>query len=526
MMEEQSPFAGEISPDDKHDATMPPGFTIAMNNAEQPTNQGDLTGFQAFMPQEFFETDLEKQIMNKLALYDEHKVPPDIEESWLHAECNKVGKPITECTVSEIKICPCCYNIENEQYSVCTSTNEIMSMGPVIPMFFHLNKYLMILAFIICIGTGISEYYIVIGNCAVEPKTKCGATLATLIDAGNRPKTYIQASLIPILMFIVIVAFLIFHRTQRNLRQEIDQNSISPADYSAMLYEIGPAEQSREYIESYIGQLLFHNDLPPIQIKKISIGKFEGNLDRIQGIIESTRGSIEALKKAAKIKGVTEQIKEKIERKIMAQDDRLKHYKKKLEIYRLKVDKEEVLKYNSIAFVSFNTQAQAECVFQLETQKMKFRWILYKIFPCFLKKRGHYIQQAPEPDDIKWKFIGYSSFQRFWSIFVSYLMTIILILLSFGIQVHLRILQSSIAPSSGGSASTARKASVLVHVVQWISAVLVAVMNSVIVMLALRLSKYERHLSHSMFVLHHSRKLIVLQFVNSAAIAVCLTLLP
>lgn len=524
-MESESPNDNPTNRDNQ-EGSLPPGFTLALASGFSPaTLASGITG-NNLLPPSFFETDLEKEIMNKLIFYDEYKAPPNLEEAWLHAECNKVGKPITQSTISQIKICPCCYNIENEQYGICVSTSEIISMGPVIPMFFHLIKFLMMLTTFFCLGSIISLYYVVIGNCAVEPSAKCGATLATVIDVGNRRKGYMIAALVPSLMAITIVAFILFHLNHLKLREEVDENSLSPSDYSAMVYEIGPEQESRDYLESYIANLLFNNDLPPVQIKKISIGKFEGNIDRVQNAIEGTQSAIDALKKASEIKELTERTKEKIKKKIGALNNRQKSQQVKLENYRRLHTSKSKYKDNSIAFISFNTQAQAECVFQLETRRMQLRWILYKLFPCCFRKRGHYIKQAPEPDDIKWKFIGYTSYQRFWSVVLSYFVTLLLVACSFGIQVGLRMLQSTILPSQHDKASTAHSATVYVHLVQWLSAALVAVMNSLIVMLSLRLSKYERHLSYSMFELHHCRKLIILQFVNSAGIAVGLTFLP
>lgn len=509
------------------DAPLPPGFILAFSamNNKANLNQG-LPVDESLLPSNFFQTDVEKEIMNKLMFYDENKTPPNLEEAFLHAECCKVGQPITEMNVSKIKICPCCYNIENLEYPLCTSTKDITSLGPVIPMFFNLYKFLMLLTLFYCIGTFFSEWNILRGNCNLNLKN-CDYNLRKFIDIEKRERTYIQVSIVPVLLGITLVSFLLLYYFQSHLRERVDAKSLSPSDYTAMLYEIGPDEENRAYIENYIYELLFYHDFPPVQIKSICIGKFEGNLSRIQADIDSIKLTIEALNKAATIPSITESAEKKIKKKLEAQEKKLKSFEEKYTNYSKRLENEPSLKYNSIAFVSFNTQAQADCVFQLETQKMKFRFYLSKIFPCFVKKKVHYIQQSPEPEDIKWKFIGYTSTQRFLSILYSYLVTLLLVLVSFGIQVGLRFLQYQLIRGSGDDMKgKSTFYSVWVQCVQWVSSVLVAVMNGLIITLSLKLSRSERHLSHSMFTLSHTKKLIFLQFINSAGVPIGLMFLP
>ena len=215
-------------------------------------------------------------------------------------------------------------------------------------------------------------------------------------------------------------------------------------------------------------------------------------------------------------------IQTKINKKVEAQENLKGHYEEKLKKYRQKMAKESFLKENSIAFVSFKTQAQAECVFMLETQRMKIRWLFAKFFPCFCQRKGHYIHQAPEPDDVKWKFIGYSAAQRTWSILVSYIGTLFVVGAAFAIQLWLRY----ITTNKVNQESDDIMVNLSIHALQWASALLVTVVNGLIVKLAFSLSSYEKHLSYSMFTLSHTRKLIFTQFVNSAGVPVALIFLP
>jgi hypothetical protein len=402
---------------------------------------------------------------------------------------------------------------------MCTPTEMLTSCGPVIPMFFDLSKFLILLTFIYSAFAVVYEIYIYRGNCNSDPKL-CRISLVSLIDIDNREDNWIIISIIPSVMVVSIVAFVCLHYRQSNLREAIDAAVVSPADYSALIFEVKEEQQSVAYIEQHLTNLLFSSDLPPVQIAKVNFGKFEGNLRRIETDIQHVKLTLEALQLAASSPSISDAIKDKLCKKVNAQMDRLKYLEDKLERYRNILDKEKSLSDNSVAFVSFKTQAQADCVFLLETRRMKMWHFFSKFLPCFCKNRGHYIKQAPEPDDIKWKFIGYTEGQRTCSILVSYVVTLILVGGAFAIQLWLRIVTTRKTNDPQGSSSWS------IYLLQWLSAFLVTIVNTLIVRLAYSLSSYEKHLSYSMFMLSHTRKLIFTQFINSAGVPVALIFLP
>ena len=133
--------------------------------------------------------------------------------------------------------------------------------------------------------------------------------------------------------------------------------------------------------------------------------------------------------------------------------------------------------------------------------------------------------QASEPDDIKWKFIGYSAFHRMFTYFVSGLATFLVLITSFVIQIGIQILKTNQIESLEGKPPSLSK-TIAIRAISVSSGVFVSISNLLLVTFSMKMSRYEKHLSHSTFMLSHTRKLVMLQFINSGLIAVVMTYLP
>jgi hypothetical protein len=160
-----------------------------------------------------------------------------------------------------------------------------------------------------------------------------------------------------------------------------------------------------------------------------------------------------------------------------------------------------------------------------DTNRRFFTWLFSKFRKCMKAKRVHLIQQAPEPDDVKWKFIGHSPFSRGLSILYSVLVMSLAVAASFGIQIGIRIIQKK-QINKYLVDSHLWTTNMIVQGIQLCSSMMVSLLNVVIVTVSIKMSKYEKHLSHSMFNLSHTRKLVFIQFINTAGIALGLSYLP
>ncbi len=233
--------------------------------------------------------------------------------------------------------------------------------------------------------------------------------------------------------------------------------------------------------------------------------------------LEKHMASNEQSLKKDRLADQRQRLNEMLERKRMIET--------KKEYYKLIIEKNEDFKHNSVAFVSFECQSQMKAVSACDTNLRTFAWVVSKAMPCLFKRKIHLVVQAPEPDDIKWKFIGYSLLRRSLSFFVSFTVMLVVLSLSFFAQMSIQILKNKQLQSLAKENPTTWRI-VLGRVIGISSGVFVSVSNILLVTLSMKLSRYEKHLSHSMFILSHTKKLVLLQFINSACIAVALTYLP
>ncbi len=243
--------------------------------------------------------------------------------------------------------------------------------------------------------------------------------------------------------------------------------------------------------------------------------------------IEYVGGTIVSLR-SHKIKNASSldhKLKQGIDSKILALEENLKDLQKTRSDFEETIRKNPGLSRNSVAFVTVKTQNQAAVLMDFDTNRRFITWIFSKFRSCMKHKRVHLIQQAPEPDDVIWNHIGYSPFRRGLSILNSVFVMSLAVGVSFGIQIGIRVLQKKQMDRFLVDQHL-WTTSMIVQGIQICSSMLVSVLNVVIVTVSIKMSRYEKHLSHSMFSLSHTRKLVLLQFVNTAGIALGLTYLP
>jgi hypothetical protein len=483
---------------------------------------------------EFFASKLERDILRDIENYDINKIPPSMEKAELHADCCKFGQPTQNLEMEKVRFCPCCCNIETMPFDTFVSTEDLDCFGPVIPLFFQFSKFLILLTFILSLFAAVGQYYIIKANCSpgVNPIYCQKNTLMVVIYSnrdlsGNFAYYQVASYMLAAITVLTFLCFGMFHKRAIKLKEKIDKGMITASDYTIMMYDIAPENESKEYIQNYIAMLLYANGAPPVEIQKINIGKFEGNLDRVDHEIEYVQGTIMSLRahKLKNIKMLNWKLKEGIDTKILALEENLKDLKQKRAAYEKTIESDPDLSRNSVAFVTVKTQNQAAVLMDFDTNRRFITWLFSKFRACMKTKRVHLIHQAPEPDDVKWKFIGHSPFSRGISILNSVLVMSLAIGISLGIQVAIRIIQKKQINKLLVN-SHLWTTNMIVQGIQLGSSMMVSVLNIVIVSISVKMSRYEKHLSHSMFNLSHTRKLVFLQFINTAGIALSLTYLP
>ena len=469
------------------------------------------------------ESQQEQDLLEKVLKFDENAMPPKLDLAMIHYKCNKFGQEKISFDVETFNFCACCGSMEQAEYQLSDPTDTFDFYGPTIPLFFHLAKMLSLLSLIY----GLAGLYVQVNIYKENDRLRPDLALMDKIfntNAMNKDTYYSKAAnfLFPCLWIFTVVYYFFIHDKQTQLAEKIKKKRPTASDYTIMIHNIEPHEQNYGYILGLIQKRIFLNsigDSAKIEIERIIYGKFEGNLIRHEIKIRKNMVAVEALQ--AKLNSeVDPKLRTSFETKLKAAvkllDDYQKSYDKYKKIYETDQDKNKF----SIAFVTLSNPSQARLINPVTTQT----YVLSKMFPCFYREKVHIILPAHEPDDIKWKFIGYSPFDTFWSVVCSYTWYTLTVLVSFVFQLTIKLLQSWWSGSfTPGITSNVRVQSVLN--LPFISSFAVNILNFLVILITSKLTRSERHLSNSDMILSHARKLIWLQFLNSAGFPVALWIL-
>ena len=463
--------------------------------------------------------------------FDEFKMPPSLDVALKHRSCNLFGKEETIFDASSHVFCPCCESSKQEQYPINTPTNKLNFYGPVIPLFFQLSKFLIIMTvFYSLIGIYV-ELYIVGANCTqlnADNSLKwvgCPIALSTLIDTKERDKRNsffnVASYITPMLWLLSITMFVIYHTMEKSLETTLKKKCLLVSEYTVAIYKLKSSELTDSYIRQILNQNLNTNvgEKVALDIAKINIAEYRGNLIDRQLKLKLAESKLEHLKNKIEneafegIKKALESRLKRVESEVKDQSGYVDRYKNKLK--KNKWNRSE----NSVAFVTFSTPSEATKVSVIST----LEWISSAILPCILKPRSHLILPADEPDDIKWSRVGIDISMSKSRMLVSHLLIWIVIILFLTIQLLSKIAQSFIQKVVKSKIDDKR----LVYFLSFplLPSMVNQILNFVLISIAARLSKSEKHFSISEEVMSLTRKLIWIQFVNTAGFPVALSIL-
>lgn len=482
-----------------------------------------------------------EQTLNQILAFDPNQMPPNLEIAQLHRDSARISTAIDGQDGQNHKICPCCCAVGTLQYPLCTPSSEIKNYGPAIPMFFQFSKYLILLAVILFLCSCYGQYEIIRSNCLSKKNYKynrCGWNLVTLIDVSLRDagkRYYTNSRYLNLGMNILcLVVLYLLHRAQLRLADDVDKDHLSPADFAVVATHLKEEEANELYVKNYIDSLMQRKGKTPVEILKVNFGRYEGNLVRLERDIQDTEQSLchfqklleadAAAKLVISISSSAENTldRQSLEQKRTAMQTKLSDLKAKLQRYKDSLSMDRSLRDNSVAFVTLKTQAQALSVLSTQNTRTQYLSVLSRLCGC--KKRVLVWERPAEPADYKWKFMGFSILKQAKTVLVAWSICFLLICLSFGIQLGIKLLQKSYVDSLGDTGTWAT--SLWVQITQLAATLAVGLINKALALVTLRLSRYEKHLTTSDFLVSHTKKLIVFQFANSAGIAVVLLMLP
>ena len=153
-----------------------------------------------------------------------------------------------------------------------------------------------------------------------------------------------------------------------------------------------------------------------------------------------------------------------------------------------------------------------------------FKNIKYYICPClidknkkinFTRKKDISARDPPEPEDIFWENFRYSFLQRFQKTALTYMICLLIIILSFGIVFGLSLLQDHLYNDDKENGDT----NIFLKYLTSLSiTIAISIINSIIQLVLEKLTYRERHISKSNYTLSLSIKISIFTFLNSAIV--------
>lgn len=273
-------------------------------------------------------------------------------------------------------------------------------------------------------------------------------------------------------------------------------------------------KDNEETIKQYIYRKAELKRIRPYpEICRVNIGMYKGNIERVKNKIKTVTNSINATKKSLESE-TDEKQKQAFRQKIEDFEKYMRSKENNLRKYENELANNPSLNEHSIAFITFKYESQAKAILESQGLTEDIKNIMSKVCPCCFKDH-HFIERAPEPDDIRWYYIGYSDTQRFFSFLLSLFVTLLLVAASFGLQLLIRVWQNSLISTSGMTIETWFR-TLKVQVLQALSAIALTAVNKLLVLATDLLSRKEKHMSESHFIAARTTKLVIATFLNSA----------
>lgn len=384
--------------------------------------------------------------------YDPYKTPPSLELSKLHYKCSGIGEPILDA-----KYCPCCLQPQKKPFSFNKYSHNVFEFGSTISLYFQFSKHVLILMTLYLLGNIYplikqAEYY-----CSLE--TDQGRICNILnfkmfydytdfyFNKENGEKIrniYTENYWVSYGVNLVMIYYVLFFQIgQECLITRLEFNKkLSPSDFSIMVGNVDET-QGEKGVRDFIEDECQTHSFGDLGVVKVNLGTMKGNSATCEKKIFETKKKIENLEEYAgsllhltkKDAKLIESQKKKLEKEMKKTEKSLKKFKD----CENKCQKEYIEKSskNAIAFVTFKNPSSVKKMLQIREKKQN---IFKRVCPCYKKKMQ--IMEAPEPDDINWRYIGYTTVRRCYSNFIITIIAMILLTLLSGGLFLLQILKS------------------------------------------------------------------------------------
>jgi len=437
--------------------------------------------------------------------FNPYQCPPDLNLAISHGQSKLVYKvPDHPPHLDDYnQICPCCGFVKKgELIPLCGNLFHIYHLGSGYVLYFKLIQYSMVLIGLIFVSSGlfniISNF---LGN-DCDPVSQINdenpyciqdyILVFTIANKRNNSSLLeMQIILNLISAFLIFIFFQYMHYRFRKIHVEVDEEIISPADYTIKVSGIDTNltdEDIKEWIESLQTPEQF------INCKKINRTydirqyiKLKKKRDLLEGRKNQTNNISNQKHIQAKINKVDEQIRNL---------------------------KEKGLNLTHTVLITFENADQAPYILEL-FNKIPFgnwKWYLKSFIKASYKKLNGYfvhIERAPEPTDILWENLGYKPIQKLKKRMRTRIVALILITISFVLNVAIIYAQGIVIKNFGQNSNLIRTLSI-------IGSFIIITINVLLGQAIIRLVEREKHVTYTTHFMGIAKKLSITQFINTA----------
>ena len=459
--------------------------------------------------------------------YDVHKMPASIDDAELHYKCNRYGS--VSKTAGERRVCPCCLNPETNQHPATVSTDDIVSSGAIIPLFFQYSRLLIVITAFLAILALSNLFFIAKSNCFPQTEAPnylslrtrgmiiCDKTISTIVNpwmaiAGSE---YLFACKLAILAVLALTyfGFRKMNRDARRLEDRIDSHHQTPSSYAVMVYGLKPEQQTKQYIEGYINSYL---ETTEVEVVKFTVARHDCQifiLQLEQEELTQKRNSMEKYLRELEQQGVQSgRIKAQVDslgQQIAKADNSLQTLKKKF-------SSPTFAAMPSIAYVTVNNPDHVRRVQKKYTAWLRLKWLFHELLGSCGKKQEpsspfHLMKQAPEPDDSIWQNLDAGRVRNVAVSLVSVVLVLCFIYLNSRLMLLVLEKRNQIAVETANSFLN----SLMQTVLNILAGAVVTVSNILLNKAYLYLAHFELPASQSGQTNSITVKLFILQFTNT-----------
>ena len=349
--------------------------------------------------------------------------------------------------------CPCCGHSDNQMMaSLLTRSGDMSRLGTAIPGFFDFSKYIILTMVLTLLAYSIYSFvhYTKSDDCGYKDDNnkdlRCGAKWKFFMSSASFQSGQLDVTeriLYIVAMVLIYSTKVYYYRKLRKLDAQSDEAVTDITDYSVELRGLPQDVTKKEIKQWFANQPLIDESGNPVTAKAQIINFVFSDADKVQAWDSELKLDIAKFVQASKNNDPNvDELEEKIKIKL-ADAQKILHE----EYFSNTTERKHNSKNTGIAFVSFQTQDQAETVSQRLAVK-GFGKMIYKAFgtiggpfSVFSKKNRHllrnddqnshfYIEKAEKPSEILFQNMGLGLMNRSLRKTFSFICSIVMIIVT------------------------------------------------------------------------------------------------